>query len=326
MTEWANPRLDEVAFIQQGKRVDHQPIGFEAHPMYGANSVIGSWTEGTYSFDVVGMGCRGSVGMVTTIPAGSWLGNNVMGIWPRDDSVLNLDFLRLALEIADLRSTGVISGQVQEQITRQSLSPLTIRVPPMPEQRRIVDLICALDAPLAAMDDERLALARLPRALALSWLGSKQLPLLRLGNVAHMYQPQTLAKAVLTGGPYPVFGANGQIGFHDEFNHAASQIAVTCRGATCGKVNWTPPECWITGNAMVVQPDQERATGRYLFWALQLLADLTATISGSAQPQITRTTLSPLRLPIPSLDEQDDLAQTLDAISAYSEALTPMLQ
>lgn len=173
MTETQTVRLGDVAFIQQGKRVEHLGVGQARHPMYGANGVIGSWIVGTYDFGVVGLGCRGSVGTVHEIPAGAWLGNNVMGVWPKDERTVTRGFLRLALEIADLRAAGVISGQVQEQITHKSLAPLEIDLPPLGAQRRIVDLIGSLDGQIADLAAEQASLLSLLEQTGLDQL---QLP------------------------------------------------------------------------------------------------------------------------------------------------------
>ena len=73
-----------------------------------------------------------------------------------------------------------------------------------------------------------------------------------------MHQPKTIGlKDLVPNGQYPVFGANGIIGYYDKFNHEEPQLLITCRGATCGAVNISEPYSWITGNAMVVRPLEE---------------------------------------------------------------------
>src|SRR5690606_23448512 len=80
----------------------------------------------------------------------------------------------------------------------------------------------------------------------------------KLGSVCDLYQPVTLSSAELSmTGEYLVYGANGIIGSHNQYNHEDSEIAVTCRGATCGEVTKTKPKSWITGNAMVVKPKSQ---------------------------------------------------------------------
>lgn len=82
--------------------------------------------------------------------------------------------------------------------------------------------------------------------------------MVRLGEVCEMYQPKTISgQEIKQHGQYKVFGANGVIGFYDKFNHEFAEIAMTCRGATCGTINLTEPKSWITGNAMVIKPIKE---------------------------------------------------------------------
>jgi type I restriction enzyme S subunit len=131
-----------------------------------------------------------------------------------------------------------------------------------------------------------------------------------LGDVCHVYQPETLAQKSLRPGPYPVFGANGEIGFHDEYNHEDPQLVLGCRGS-CGTVHVTPPKTWINGNAMVVVPS-ERVLRDFLAYALLGGIDLSAAITGAAQPQITRKSLTPIELPLPPLPEQRRIMALLD--------------
>ncbi|HEM6121217.1 TPA: restriction endonuclease subunit S [Streptococcus suis] len=117
-----------------------------------------------------------------------------------------------------------------------------------------------------------------------------------LGELADLYQPQTLSeKDLISNGRYFVYGANGIIGKYNKYNHETPMLAIACRGNSCGVINITQPFSWITGNAMVVKPKFEYICIDYLKYSL-LNGNIYKTISGSAQPQITRTNLSPLLL------------------------------
>lgn len=144
--------------------------------------------------------------------------------------------------------------------------------------------------------------------------------IVRLGNVCDLYQPKTItSQEIKDTGKYKVFGANGIIGFYDKYNHKESEIAVTCRGATCGKVNYTEPQSWITGNAMVVKPKNEELNKRFLFYLLSFM-DLSETITGTAQPQITRMTLEPYKIPLPTKDVQERIVSEIEKIEKQEEA------
>ena len=135
-----------------------------------------------------------------------------------------------------------------------------------------------------------------------------------LGDTCEMYQPKTISgKDMVEGGAYPVFGANGVIGRYDKFNHEEPQLLITCRGATCGSVNISQPNSWITGNAMVVRPKNALIEMRYLEYLFRGGIEISKAITGAAQPQITRTNLAPLEISFPkSLAEQQRIVGILD--------------
>jgi type I restriction enzyme, S subunit len=133
-----------------------------------------------------------------------------------------------------------------------------------------------------------------------------------LGEVCHVYQPQTLAQKQLRPGPFPVYGANGQIGWHDEFNHEGGQLLIGCRGSV-GFVHITTDRAWINGNAMVVVPKDGVIERDFLAYALRGGVDLSSSITGAAQPQITRTSLTPIPIAFPAdLREQRRIVAILD--------------
>ncbi len=137
-------------------------------------------------------------------------------------------------------------------------------------------------------------------------------PMVKLGDVCDVYQPKTItSNEIKESGKYKVFGANGVIGFFDEYNHEEAEVAVTCRGATCGTVNFTEPRSWITGNAMVIKPKENNLNKRYLFYLLRS-TDLSSVITGAAQPQITGSALKPFLIPLPPFEIQEQIVAELD--------------
>ena len=123
-----------------------------------------------------------------------------------------------------------------------------------------------------------------------------------LGDIAELYQPKTISgKHLVDNGKYLVYGANGIVGRFDEYNHKKSMVTITCRGNTCGNINITRPYSWITGNAMVVKPNHDYLSSYYIY-NLLLTSEIDKVITGSAQPQITRANLAPLKVVNPAVD------------------------
>jgi type I restriction enzyme S subunit len=115
---------------------------------------------------------------------------------------------------------------------------------------------------------------------------------------------------------YPVYGANGKIGHYTEFNHEKPTVLITCRGATCGTINVCEPKSYVTGNAMALDDlDESRVSAEYLVYALRN-GSLAQAISGTAQPQITRQSLTAISITLPPLAEQRRIAEVLDRVEA----------
>ena len=120
-----------------------------------------------------------------------------------------------------------------------------------------------------------------------------------LDQVAELYQPKTISgNELINNGRYFVYGANGIIGKYDKYNHLESQIAVACRGASCGSLTMTLPKSWITGNAMIVNPIPHFPYKEYLYYTL-CKKNIAYLCSGSAQPQLTRENMNIYTLTIP---------------------------
>lgn len=136
-----------------------------------------------------------------------------------------------------------------------------------------------------------------------------------LTDICNVYQPKTIStKELLADGSYPVYGANGQIGYYDKYNHEFSEVLITCRGATCGNINKSVPKSWINGNAMVASPISNAILDKnYLFYYLKNTS-FDDYISGTAQPQITRTSLTKMPVIYPPLNEQKRIVEKLDKI------------
>jgi type I restriction enzyme S subunit len=314
---WIKTNIGSAFHIQQGKTLAISKLMGGKYPVYGANGIVGYFDEFNFDFPVTGLGCRGSCGTIYYIDSKAFLANNVMAIWEKDASKIDSRYIPLALGNVDLIASGAISGQVQPQITKQGLEPVAITIPPLPEQKRIVDLISSVDSYIEALQ-QQLGSAKTSRNAVLHELltaGGDDWVEHKLIDMFEIYQPQTIAKSLMSDdGEFIVFGANGPIGRYNEFNHDEPEVVVTCRGATCGTVNMTPPKTWITGNAMVVSPKTSEVSKEFLYWALVAGVDIQSVISGSAQPQITREGLAPVKIKIPPLSRQEEI---VDLISGF---------
>ena len=135
-----------------------------------------------------------------------------------------------------------------------------------------------------------------------------------LREICHPKQWRTLSADMLSDSGYPVYGANGIIGYYTAYNHEEPTILITCRGATCGTINICKPFSYVNGNAMALDDLSKDIEIQYLYYFL-LARGLSDVITGSAQPQIVKQSLTKVKVIYPPLDEQRKIAAVLDKVS-----------
>ncbi|MBK7751102.1 MAG: restriction endonuclease subunit S [Flavobacteriales bacterium] len=252
--------------------------------------------------------CAGTVGKCLQFDGHDsyYQDSNIVWIDNPEEHVTN-DFLFLLLSKIDwskLNSTTIT------RIYSNDLRALELSIPEaLPEQQKIAAFLGAVDRKIQQLKRKQALLEQYKKGVV-QQLFSQELRFKlseaksrnagredggefpeweekRLGDVAEVYQPQTITGEQLTPTGYPVYGANGIVGFYPEYNHETAQVAVTCRGSTCGVVNLTKPKAWITGNAMVINTDGKQGVLKEFIYYTLSSARLDYLITGSGQPQIT---------------------------------------
>lgn len=226
-----------------------------------------------------------------------------------------------------------ISGVKVYGISKDNLKKIKVLVPPIEEQKKIAEILETWDRAIEELSDLIAEKKELKRGLMQQLLtGAKRLPNfnkqwenIKMGDIADLYQPTTIAAQDLLDEGFPVYGANGLIGYYDKYNHDTWQIMITCRGSTCGTVNRTYEKSWITGNAMVINCDKYNVCKPFLYYML-LNQNFSSVISGSGQPQIVRAPLLKYQLFLPSdIEEQKAIADVLTKADAEIDLLNQQL-
>ena len=221
----------------------------------------------------------------------------------------------LSTPLARKRTCRMGAGAQHFNIGQDGLSKISLCFPLMEEQNKIARLLSLIDERIVTQNkiiDKLQSLIKGLRVCCMQRNGSDNV---YLSEIAQIYQPQTISSAELTEDGFLVYGANGIIGKYKDYNHKTEQICITCRGKTCGMVNYTKPMSWITGNAMVINTDkyQDKVYKKYLYHYLSAY-NFNSIISGSGQPQIVRTPLEKLKITLPTISEQKQKAMILDKV------------
>ena len=309
--DWKDEKLEDVVDFLDDRR---KPIKDSdrnnikgIYPYYGASGIIDYINDYIFDEELLLLGEDGanilsrSTQLVFKATGKYWVNNHVHVLRPKEN--YNIDFLESCLE--NINYEPYNTGTAQPKLNQEVCRKINIKTPSLKEQVKIGKTLSLLDKKIE-LQTKKIEILKLFKKglLKCEYNKIKSKNLSQLNNVAQIYQPRTLSQKQLKKGVYPVFGANGIIGFNSNFNHKLPQITISCRGENSGSINKTPEYCWINGNSMVINVDNNPNINKDYLKLILESQNLKYLISGSGQPQIIRSDIAKHKIPIISIDEQ----------------------
>lgn len=254
--------------------------------------------------------CSGTVGVPSLLAVDACIHDGFLGFREIDKSIDKEFLYYLFLSLRNKFESSATHGGIFTNLTTTGVKELLFTLPPKNEQEKIAKILSTWDEAIEKLD--RIIERKEKR---LQGFGQKLLfngtNKYRLDDLCTPKQWKTISSKELLDDGIPVFGANSWIGFYSEANHQEDCIAVTCRGATCGTVNYVKGPSYITGNSMALDSLKNEIIDRnFLYFYLRTLG-LNSIISGSAQPQITGAAIGKVELTLPSLADQIKVSSIL---------------
>lgn len=267
---------------------------------------------------------EGLLGSTALVPENNkYLHNQRIGLITCDEKRLNKLFAYYLFMTKSVREQleRSSSGTKVKHTSPEKIYDVEVEIPDVISQQKIANLLWAIDEKIAnnnAINDNLEQQIKTIFTFQFLQNANTEWKQQSLAELSEMYQPKTISgKDLIADGNYFVYGANGIIGKYNQYNHSESEIAVACRGASCGSIQMTLPFSWITGNAMVVKPHSDFPYREYLYYYL-LAKNPNYLCSGSAQPQLTRENLTLYSLKVPSTTE-------LNAFESYAEKVRKII-
>lgn len=130
---WTWARLGEVSYFNYGKNLPTSKLIEKGYDVFGANGVIGKYSEYMYEKSQLTISCRGAnSGKVNMTPEFCFITNNSIVI----QSTSSRKFTYYTLMTQDRKK--IVTGTAQPQVTIANLENAIIPLPPLAEQHRIV--------------------------------------------------------------------------------------------------------------------------------------------------------------------------------------------
>jgi type I restriction enzyme S subunit len=337
--KWKETTLGEICNIQQGKTIALSSLSDGSYPVYGANGIVGKIDEFNFDFQLTALGCRGSCGTVHFIDQKVFLSGNVMAIWQKSDQELLPKYIPLALSALDLVGSGAITGQVQPQITKTSLSPVPISVPTIPEQKRIVDLISSVDVYVESLEDQLAKAKRARNALIHSFMNESigRREETQLGKIAEFLNGRAYSREeLLNEGKYRVLRVGN---FFSNNNWYWSDLELEpnkfCENgdllyawsASFGPRIWEEEKVIYHYHIWKVNPDPLRVDKKWLFYWLEDDVERIKSSSGtgSIMMHVTKAEIEKRKINLPDLIEQQAQVVLLQGFDLEISALQSLI-
>ena len=184
---------------------------------------------------------------------------------------------------------------------------------------RILDAFTALTAELTAELNMRKKQYNHYRDQLLSFEEGEGVTPMSIGDIYDFQygKGNTIPKE---GGQYPVYGSNGVVGTHHEYNSEDSPV-IGHIGAYAGIVNWGKGKHFVTYNGVICKHKSKEVNPQFAYYIL-LAQDFGSKAKNSSQPFVSYDTLKEPVVLIPSLGEQERIVSILDKFDALTSSIT----
>ena len=210
-------------------------------------------------------------------------------------------------------------GSTMLNLNTTILSNAPVEIPSLRIQNRIVEILSRYDSLIENYQKQIKLLEEAAQRLYKEWFVDLRFPGHENTNIIDgvpegwekksvdsiyniKYGKNLSTKLITETGFYPVYGANGVIGYYDKANCNEQVVLITSRGNGSGDVLMTyHKDAFITNNSFIVTPSEgfEYCKLPFTFQFLKM-ANFRAVRTGAAQPQLTNQSIHTVDVILPN--------------------------
>lgn len=153
----------------------------------------------------------------------------------------------------------------------------------------------------------------------------------KLGDVCYILdnKRKPISKSKRNFGNYPYYGANGIQDYIDDFLFDGTFLLIGEDGSVINKnnspvLNWATGKIWVNNHAHVLSEMREIMLLRFLYFTLSE-TNISDIVRGTP-PKLNQENLRNIKLPVPSLDVQNEIVRILDTFTSHTAELQAELQ
>jgi len=224
-------------------------------------------------------------------------------------------FFRYLLASPTARKRIIVKGAGAQHfnIGQDGLSKVSLDIPCMQEQKKIGELLQCIDARIATQNKIIDKLQSLIKGIAQNIVSNNK-PNIRLSDCLDCSSSTLQESDVCETGIYPVYGANGIVGYLDNYNTEGEAVYIIKDGSGVGIVSYATGKCSATGTLNTLQA-KDGYSLQYLYYILKVF-NFEPYKTGMAIPHIYFKDYGKAKIFCPSYTEQLRYARLQSAIDS----------
>ena len=308
--EWENFLINDVCSeFKSGKNIKADSISESGeYPVYGGNGLRGYTSSYNHDGLYVLIGRQGALcGNVRSVYGKTYITEHAIAV--AGNEISNTSFLhQLFLKM----NLGQYSDQsAQPGLAVNKLLKLKVALPSVLEQTKIASFLSLLDERIATQNKIIDKLQSLIKGIAQNIVRNNK-PNVPLSDCLECNSSTLQENDVCEHGTYPVYGANGIVGYRDNYNTESEAVYIIKDGSGVGTVSYVTGKCSATGTLNTLQA-KEGYSLQYLYYLLKVF-NFEPYKTGMAIPHIYFKDYGKAKVFCPSYTEQLRYARLLSAI------------
>jgi type I restriction enzyme S subunit len=264
---------------------------------------------------------NGKICQATNLENNVGFGSTEFLVFRGRDKVSDPDFvyyLSRSEKVRGFAEQNLVGTSGRQRVGKEAFQKLVLNLPPLSVQKKIASILSSLDDKIELNRQTNQTLEAIAHALFKEWFVDFNFPgatgemqeselgeipkgwtVGRLGDILSFKNGKSSPERN-NNFEYPVYGANGIIGYSKSFNSNGKNIVIGRVGSYCGAVYYTVEKSFITENAIVAE-NKYKNSSVFCYITLQNLK-LNNFRVGSGQPLLNQTILSSIKIFVPSIN------------------------
>ncbi|PQV42369.1 MULTISPECIES: restriction endonuclease subunit S [Methanohalophilus] len=261
-SEWKEFCWGDIATLEYGKSLRNYKKSTGQYPVFGTNGQIGTCDKPLVDDEGVIIGRKGAYREVHFSKDPFFVIDTAFYLKLNDPTCVDISFAYYQLLNLDINSLD--SGSAIPSTSREDFYSLPVKLPPIEEQHRIVEILKSLDDKIELNRRMNVTLEQIAQAIFKQWFidfefpdengqpykssggemvesGLGEIPrgweVKAIGDILELAYGKSLPKKKRISGPYPVYGSGGISGYHNKPLLNGPGIIVGRKG-TIGSVFW----------------------------------------------------------------------------------------